>query len=95
HLTSAQLLNLYRIVQEAVQNSIKHAKAKKIVVNFEEEEEGFLMKIKDDGKGFDLQNCERGNGLTNMELRCKEAGGSFLMQTNEQGTTIQCSVKTK
>lgn len=95
HLTSAQLLNLYRIVQEAAQNSIKHAKAKKIVVTFEDQGDGFLMKIKDDGKGFDLQNCERGNGLTNMELRCKEAGGSFLIQTDGNGTTIQCAIKAK
>ena len=95
HLTSAQLLNLYRIVQEAVQNSIKHAKAKKIIVTFEEQGDGFLMKIKDDGRGFDPQNCERGNGLTNMELRCKEAGGSFSIQTDENGTTIECMIKTK
>ncbi|MFA6980342.1 MAG: sensor histidine kinase [Ignavibacteriaceae bacterium] len=95
YLTSAQLLNLYRIVQEAVQNSIKHADAKKIVITFHEMENGFTMEISDNGKGFDPQNANLGNGLKNMETRCKESGGSFEIQSGENGTTIQCSVKTK
>ena len=94
-LTSAQLLNLYRIVQEAVQNSIKHSHAKKIAVAFNEAEFGFVMEIKDDGDGFDQSNTERGNGLTNMELRCKEAGGSFELKTDKTGTTVRCNVNTK
>lgn len=95
YLTSAQLLNLYRIIQEAVQNSIKHADAKKIVITFHEMENGFVMEISDDGKGFDLQNVNLGNGLKNMETRCKESGGCFYIQSGETGTTIQCRVKTK
>ena len=94
-LTSAQLLNLYRIVQEAVQNSVKHADAKKITVVFNENEEGFIMEISDNGKGFDLQNANLGNGLKNMELRCKESGGNIKIESGQNGTTIMCSLKTK
>jgi len=94
-LTSVQLLNLYRIVQEAVQNSIKHAVARNITVHFEENEEGFVMEIKDDGKGFDIHNAELGNGLNNMELRCKETGGNFQLQSDSGGTTIRCAIKIK
>jgi len=95
HLTSAQLLNLYRIVQEAVQNSVKHADAKRITVVFNEKEDGFIMEIRDNGKGFDLQNANLGNGLKNMELRCKESGGSIKIESGENGTAIMCSLKTK
>jgi len=95
HLTSAQLLNLYRIVQEAVQNSIKHAHPQKIVVTFQEDENGFAMEISDDGKGFDLQNANYGNGLKNMELRCTESGGAFEIHSDESGTAIRCCLRTK
>ena len=94
-LTSAQLSNLYRIVQEAVQNSIKYAQAENISVTFQEKEAGFQMQIKDDGKGFDLQNAEPGNGLKNMESRCKEAGGKFEIESDGGGTTIICLMTIK
>jgi len=95
HVTSAQLLNLYRIVQEAVQNSIKHAEAKNITATFDDTAEGFSMKISDDGKGFDVNEVQLGNGLKNMELRCIESGGKFLIQSGKEGTTIRCLVTTK
>jgi len=92
-LTSAQMYDLYRIVQEAVQNSIKHSHADKIIINFFDDDPGFTMEIKDNGNGFDLQNANLGNGLKNMGYRCKEAGCSFEIKSDESGTTITCCLK--
>ena len=69
--------------------------AKKITVVFNEKEDGFIMEISDNGKGFDLQNANLGNGLKNMELRCKESGGNIKIESGQNGTTIMCSLKTK
>ena len=94
-LTSTQMLNLYRIVQEAAQNSIKYANADKIIVSFSDEGSSLVMEIKDNGKGFDLSNTNDGNGLKNMEYRCSEAGCGFALHSNDNGTTITCTIKTK
>ncbi len=88
-LRASQVLNLYRIVQEAVQNAVKYAHATRLEIKFEEVEGGFTLEIRDNGCGFDLERTERGNGLQNMKYRCEEAGGQFQMDTS-QGTRIRC-----
>ncbi len=89
-LTSVQILNLFRIIQEAVQNSIKHSNAKEVSVSFEDNSDGFGIIIKDNGTGFDPQNLKGGYGLSNMQKRSQEAGGIFEIKTNNNGTEIIC-----
>ncbi len=93
-LTSTQNLNLYRIVQEFIQNSIKHSNATKIEVSFNETENGFSMQIKDNGNGFDVSVNKEGNGLRNMEQRCNEASGKFNIKSSSEGTIITCEITT-
>jgi len=94
-LSSTQTLNLFRVVQEAIQNSIKYAKANIIVIDFSDSESGIDLTIKDDGVGFDILTAEMGNGISNMKYRCKEAGAKFSVLSNENGTKIVCGVKLK
>ncbi len=89
-LTSTQMLNIFRIIQEALQNSIKHAESSEILIGFREIETGFLVSVHDNGKGFDPAHCSEGNGLRNMKSRCEEAGGCFSINGNENGTRISC-----
>lgn len=65
--------NIYLIMKEAINNSLKYANAKNIAVNFEIEQNKFKLQIADDGEGFDTSNIETsaksGNGLLNMKQR--------------------------
>lgn len=89
-LKSTELLNLYRIAQEAIQNTLKYAGAGQITVRFEEAAPGIRMLISDNGKGIQSENAE-GNGLRNMRYRCEQIGGKFELKSNEkEGTTISC-----
>jgi signal transduction histidine kinase len=82
HYTKA--LNLVRIVQEAVSNSIKHATANNIVVISSKENGRWKLTIQDDGNGFNYEAAkleETGNGLTNMKKRADDAGFNFTIES--------------
>ncbi|MDB5223026.1 MAG: hypothetical protein JWN83_1693 [Chitinophagaceae bacterium] len=86
-LSPAAALHLFRIMQEGLQNIIKHAKPQNIIVRVESNET-ILISIKDDGKGFDTCNVTDGNGLLNMQYRAKEAGYVFNIYSDNTGTEI-------
>ncbi len=90
-LSSTQTLNLFRVVQEAIQNTIKYAEANIIEVVFKDTDNGFELTIKDNGKGFDISNVQMGNGISNMKFRCEEAGAVFSLSSNKNGTKITCN----
>lgn len=90
--SALEAINIYRVIQEAVNNAIKHAQAEKIGIKFVQEEKWLLIEVEDDGLGMDLDEIERGNGLDNMEKRVKELGGTLEFESNENGGTI-CRIK--
>ncbi|MBL1213954.1 MAG: hypothetical protein HND52_11405 [Ignavibacteriae bacterium] len=90
-LSSIQILNIYRIIQEALQNSIKYSKADKVDVVFADTDNGFNLLVKDYGIGFDTAEIKLGNGINNMRFRCEEIGGVFILDSNKGGTEIFCS----
>ena len=92
-LSSAQMLNIYRIIQEAIQNTIKHTDSSQIIIEFEETGDGFSLLIKDNGKGIDAENLYGGSGIQNMKDRCREASGVFEINSNSLGTKINCRFK--
>ncbi len=77
---------LYLTTKEALNNAIKHAKAKHIKLHITVDEEKLLIQIQDDGQGFIAKN-EFGNGLKNMKENIEKIGGFFSTQ-NENGVTI-------
>ncbi len=90
-LPQAQSLALFHICQEALANAAKHAKAKNVQVAVWTTNERALMEIRDDGKGFDLENMRAsiGHGLANMQTRAHAVGGEFdISSTIGDGTTI-------
>jgi len=91
-LSSTQMLNLFRIVQEALQNSIKYSLAKEVKIIFSEIKNGFELKIADNGIGFNIENEINGNGMLNMKTRCELAGGNFNIKSDSNGTTISCEL---
>jgi two-component system, sensor histidine kinase LadS len=82
-LTPGQALNLFRIVQEACQNTFKHAAATQIHITISTIKGTLIIAIKDNGKGFDTthSNGEEHNGLRNMKHRAIEIGADFDIQS--------------
>ena len=83
-------IRVFRIIQESVNNSIKHSEAKNISIRcFDNEEEKIVLSTSDDGKGIDLDNLERKNGLIHMETRAKKVGAEYHLKTKlKEGTTV-------
>ncbi len=74
---------LYRIVQEALNNTLHHASAEKVSVRLQQTGEQLVVKISDDGVGYDLTTHEsKGRmGLETMHERCQRLGGEFEIVT--------------
>jgi signal transduction histidine kinase len=79
-----------RIVQEFMQNSIKHAACKNITITIDYEEQGLRIKAKDDGKGFDTTKATgKGIGLSNIRKRAEIIGADFaLTSAGNMGTML-------
>jgi signal transduction histidine kinase len=91
--SSLEGINLYRTIQEAVNNAIKYAEATQIMVHVSKIQKGIQLEIFDNGKGFDLEQNELGNGLLNMQKRIEEIGGVFKIQSElAKGTQIIISL---
>lgn len=89
--------HLYRIVQELLQNAVKHSAAKEVTIQFIVNNEGELtLMYEDDGMGFDYQSAynTKGLGLINIENRIKLINAAIIYDTkiNRQGTTIIITV---
>lgn len=82
-------MNVYRIIQEAVNNAIKHAEASNIEVRVEAQENVSTISIKDNGKGFNPDQIENGNGLNSMKKRAEELKASFDIKPLENGTHVE------
>lgn len=74
-------VNLYRILQEAIQNIIKHAKANHVWIHFYLDAEQLNLIIEDDGAGFDIDSDKKGIGLKNMTSRVQKLKGSFKINS--------------
>lgn len=84
-------LIIFRIIQESLQNIIKHAKAKKIEVFFKHNKDHFKVEIKDDGIGFEQHASQQkeGLGLQNIINRAALIGGQGAINSSvNQGTSI-------
>ena len=91
-LTSVEGMNVYRTIQEAINNSIKYADANVISITAKQLEKNIAIVIKDNGNGFDYQNVEKGNGLNNMQKRIVEIGGTFHLHSDIAGTKIEITL---
>ena len=94
-LTSKQGINLFRVVQESVNNAVKHSKASQINIILDENENQLSMKIQDNGQGFDYEEKRKKSyGLTNLQKRISELNGTFDLISNDGGTSINITIST-
>lgn len=86
-------VNLFRIIQESLQNIFKHAQANKVAITFDYDKEKVLLTIIDDGKGFDMEKVKRGIGLKNFNSRVNQIKGTIdIKSTIGVGTEIHIKV---
>lgn len=85
---------LFRVMQESVQNAMKHAQAKTVTVQLRGSSKGVGLSVIDDGKGFnpqDLRTHQQGLGLSSMEERLRQLRGFFRIQSQPAHGTKVCA----
>lgn len=91
--TAFEGINIYRVIQESIHNSIKHSNATEIKVRFDKESDHFTIQVSDNGKGFDETNLDLGNGINNMHKRIAEIGGELSLNSQPgNGTVLKITV---
>ncbi len=86
-------IHLYRIMQEALQNILKHAQAKNVEVSMRKTADYVLMEIFDDGVGFSFKKQKKGLGLQNIMARAKASDAKAVIKTKiNEGTTIEITI---
>ena len=82
-------INMYRILQEGLQNINKYAHAKNITVEVKGDKENVYLKIQDDGVGFDVNRKSKGIGMQNMISRTNDCSGIIdITSKKDHGTKI-------
>ena len=104
HFDKTQKLNIFRIIQEALHNVMKHSKAQNVCVSVKPEARKTIIQIVDDGVGF-VNDSEKkteenkkgkGLGLNSMQYRANQIGASFVIKSNKpRGTCVQLSLSNK
>jgi signal transduction histidine kinase len=86
-------INVFRILQEGLQNINKYAKANTITVNFRKENNELHISIEDDGIGFDVSKKSKGIGMQNMISRAIDCNGKLdINSSKENGTKITLNI---
>jgi signal transduction histidine kinase len=97
-LDTARRTVLFRVAQEALTNVARHAKASRVEVSIQKLPDGVCMKIKDDGKSFQVERVIAGQGnkrlgLLGMRERVEMVGGTFCVESAPgQGTTVRVEI---
>lgn len=92
-LSPEQTLNLFRCVQECTQNIIKHSQAGKAHYSLAAAANNLSIIIKDNGKGFDMQQQTGSNGLQNIQKRAADTGGAAVISAIPgKGTSISIKI---
>jgi signal transduction histidine kinase len=83
---------VYRLVQEALTNVAKHARASRVRVSVQETEGEIRVEVHDDGAGFDPDAVDRGFGLDGMRERVGLAGGTLRIESGDGGTLLSANL---
>jgi signal transduction histidine kinase len=85
--------HLYRIIQEAIGNAVKHGRAQKVSLTVQSRASSVTITVLDDGLGFDARRPSRGMGLRTMQHRADIIGGLLEVQhARGRGTRVLCVV---
>ncbi|WP_204344148.1 tetratricopeptide repeat-containing sensor histidine kinase [Psychroserpens algicola] len=89
-------INIYRIIQESLQNIYKHANANDVKISIQLKNNVICLSIVDDGDGFDVNKSKKGIGLKNINSRVKEVNGKAdFNSTLKEGTEVSITIPYK
>ncbi|UJP66234.1 sensor histidine kinase [Mongoliitalea daihaiensis] len=89
-LNKDEKLILIRIIQECINNAIKHARPNHISITIHEQDQHTCIHLRDDGVGFDIQVRGDGSGLINLKKRMETIGGTLRITSSVgNGTSIE------
>lgn len=92
-VSAAVAVQLYRIAQEAVHNAVEHGAATEVQIDLSSEDGHFILRIRDDGRGFDSTRGSNGMGLRIMQYRARSARGWCRVGSQPgRGTLVTCRV---
>jgi two-component system, NarL family, sensor histidine kinase DevS len=83
---------IYRVVQEALTNVVKHAQARAAQIVVEMAEDAVVVEVHDNGKGFDTRATNQGFGLEGIRERVYLAGGAIELRSGEGGTVLRAQL---
>lgn len=89
NISNHQAINLFRISQELINNSLKHAQAKNIRITLSEFDEFISLFYFDDGIGFDINTVKLGSGITNIKERVEICNGTITINAIPGNTTFE------
>lgn len=95
NLDGTRSIAFYRVLQEALQNVAKHSHASQVIVELQTIQNELVLKVKDNGCGFDLDKAgyESGLGLLSMQERMNLIGGHFSIASSQgKGTIVTASL---
>ena len=91
-------INLFRIIQEALTNVRKHAKASKVDLALKREGSSVIAEVVDNGRGFDVSGTraraqqDRKLGLSSMDDRARALGGAVSIESSARGTSVRIAI---
>ena len=94
YLSDSQRTCIYRVVQEALTNCARHAKAKNVLVSLRTQEDDIVVLVQDDGVGFDsIASARGGLGLLGIRERVEALDGKLHISSQpNKGTTLQVQI---
>lgn len=91
-LREEQKTCIYRVVQEALRNAVRHAHATSISIRLTQRRDRLVLVIGDNGRGFNREE-EKGLGLLGMKERVEHLGGSFVLASQpRRGSQVQVEI---
>lgn len=83
---------IYRIIQELLNNIIKHANATEALVQLNNHDDKLIITVEDNGQGFDTNNSENGIGLQNIKSRVNYLKANLDINSSKKGTTFSIEI---
>ncbi len=88
-ITKNQAINIFRIGQELINNTLKHAKAKNIRITLSEFDDFISLFYFDDGEGFNIRAVKLGSGIINIKERVEICNGEINIESKRGNTTFE------
>lgn len=93
NLPMEQRKDFYLLFKEAVNNAAKYSGATDVWVTVQSENGSLHLEVRDNGRGFDVEQVKRGNGLWNMQRRAERMGGRLVLESKAgEGTRVEVRV---